>query len=137
MIGHVNWRVSLSEKYKAEFCVRICVRRTFQNVLNLAKIRKNYKKQSQANSDTSFSLRRLGSSEVMTSNPQVARSSRAGRAKRILVFVTKRCFTRLIKNAQVQGLRNSESGVATNKERLLRRRRGSEAARGVLVRTSQ
>jgi len=36
-----------------------------------------------------------------------------------------------------QGTRNPESGVATNKERLLPRRRVGEPARGVLRRTLQ
>ena len=46
-------------------------------------------------------------------------------------------FRRLLKNAQMQGARNPESGVATNKERLLPRRRVGESARGVLGRTPQ
>jgi hypothetical protein len=56
------------------------VRKTFQNMLKLAKIGKNRKKQNPIISKSSFKLRRLGSSEVLTTNPQVARSSRAGRA---------------------------------------------------------
>jgi hypothetical protein len=38
-------------------------------------------------------------------------------------------FYRLLKNAQMQGTRNPESGVATNKERLLSRRRVGESVR--------
>jgi len=60
--------------------VRICVRKTFQNVLKLAKIGKNRKKEKPMIPNTSLSLRRLGSLGVLTTNPQVASSSRAGRA---------------------------------------------------------
>ena len=63
-----------------KICVRICVRKTLQYLLNLAKIRKNYKKQNQVISNTSFNLRRLGSSEVLTTNPQVGCSNHPGRA---------------------------------------------------------
>jgi len=43
----------------------------------------------------------------------------------------------MLKNAQIRGARNPESGVATNKERLLPRRRVSESARSVLRCTLQ
>ena len=46
-------------------------------------------------------------------------------------------FSRLLKKGQMQGSRNPESGVATNKERLLPRRRDGEAATGVLGCTPQ
>jgi antitoxin MazE len=46
-------------------------------------------------------------------------------------------FPRVLKNAQMQGFRNPESGVATNKERLLPRRQVGEPAGGVLVGTLQ
>jgi hypothetical protein len=49
-------------------------------MLNLDKIRKNWKMQYLVISNTSLTLRRLGSSGVLPTNPQVARSSRAGRA---------------------------------------------------------
>jgi hypothetical protein len=56
------------------------VRKTFQNVLKYAKIGKNMKNQNQVISNTSFTLRRLGSSEVLTTNPQVGCSNHPGRA---------------------------------------------------------
>jgi hypothetical protein len=43
----------------------------------------------------------------------------------------------LLKNGQMQSPRSPESGVATNKERLLPRQRVSELARGVIGRTPQ
>jgi len=54
-------------RYK-KICVRICVRKTFQNLLKLAKIGQNKKKQKFVISGTSFNLRRLGSSEVLSLN---------------------------------------------------------------------
>jgi len=48
------------------------------------------------------------------------------------LFAEKIILTGLLKNAQVQGARIPESGVATNKERLLPRRRVGEPAGGVL-----
>jgi len=43
-------------------------------------------------------------------------------------LLKKTFFSRLLKKGQMQGPRNPEGGVATNKERLLPRRREDEAA---------
>jgi len=52
-----------------QFCVGICVRKTFQNLLKLAKIGKNKKNENDVVPNTSLTLRRLGSSGVLTANP--------------------------------------------------------------------
>jgi hypothetical protein len=49
-------------------------------MLKHAKIGKNQKNEKLMISNISLTLRRLGNSRVFTTNPQVARSSRAGRA---------------------------------------------------------
>ena len=79
--AHTGTEVSL-----ANICVRICVRKTFQNMLKRAKIGKNRKNEKPMIPNTSLTLRRLGSSEVLPTNPQVARSSRAGRANFFLML---------------------------------------------------
>ena len=62
---------------------------------------------------------------------------RVAKGEGISWLLEKVVICRLLKNAQVQGARNPESGVATNKEQLLPRRRVGESARSVLGRTLQ
>jgi hypothetical protein len=72
--AHTGTEVSL-----ANICVGICVRKTFQNMLKPAKIGKNRKNEKLMIPNTSLTLRRFGSSEVLPTNPQFARSGLAGR----------------------------------------------------------
>ena len=78
-----------------QFCVGICVRKTFQNLLKLAKIGKNKKNENDVVPNTSLTLTRLGNSGVLTANPQVARSSRAGRANKINYSICQPFFCNL------------------------------------------
>jgi len=58
-------------KVKKYFCVRVCVRKTFQNVLNKTKLEKIWKMKTPLNKGVSVFMRVLGNSEVFTRNEQV------------------------------------------------------------------
>ena len=56
------------------FCVRICVRKSFQNLLKLGNIEENLLKRKVVISNSYNNLRRLESSGVLPENPRVRSS---------------------------------------------------------------
>ncbi len=51
------------------FCVRICVRKTFQNLLKSEKMGKSVEFRIKMISNSYYNFRRLGNSGILTSNP--------------------------------------------------------------------
>jgi hypothetical protein len=63
-------RASLArEATMQDICLRICVRKTFQNLLKRARIGRNKKNGSDVVSNTFLILKRLRSSRVLSTNP--------------------------------------------------------------------